>query len=404
MLDTEGLILDSLTSDPGTPSEGQIWYNVTDHCFKSYRNSEVKKLSRIPLNGIITVDANNPDADYTTIQAAITAASAGNTIMVAPGTYTEQLTLKDGIHLIGFGSGTSNGTKIYSGTKSSSYDLITMAVSGKAYITNCCIDCYWYGTSGTLRGLYINGGSVELTDCYVFAHADGGSGGGNLFGIYLENNASSSLELHNTKIGAIDYSDNVTCAGIYMLNGYIYVYNTLVESTGASSYSMYINGASSVANIYGSYFFDSTTIVSANSVNSYGDSYFEYVTDTGNKLKFNSNLIGGKEKSITVESPSASEDISWFFTNKAITITEIRAVIYGSPTPTVTWTVKFATLRTAAGTEVITGGTTTTSTGAGDDITTFNDATIPADNHVWLETTASSQCDWLALTLFYTED
>jgi hypothetical protein len=109
---------------------------------------------------------------------------------------------------------------------------------------------------------------------------------------------------------------------------------------------------------------------------------------------------GGLTRAITIENPTASEDVSWFFINKAITITEIRAVISGT---TVTWTIRHGTDRSAAGSEVITGGTTTTDDTSGDDITSFDDATIVADSHVWVETTAST-CDWLALTIFFTED
>lgn len=112
-----------------------------------------------------------------------------------------------------------------------------------------------------------------------------------------------------------------------------------------------------------------------------------------------------REKHITIENPSASEDISWFFANRAITITEIRAVLVQSAaSPSVTWTVRHGTDRSAAGAEVVTGGTTTTSETAGDDITTFNDATIVADSHVWVETTASANAAQLALTIFYIED
>lgn len=126
-----------------------------------------------------------------------------------------------------------------------------------------------------------------------------------------------------------------------------------------------------------------------------------------NDLDLNGNNIINSEfsKSITIESPSASEDISMFFTNKAITITEMRAVLTGSSTPSVTWTVRHASDRSAAGAEVVTSGTTTTSTTSGDDVTTFNDADIPADSHVWVETTAQSgTVDSLAITIFYTID
>ncbi len=130
---------------------------------------------------------------------------------------------------------------------------------------------------------------------------------------------------------------------------------------------------------------------------------------TGDQLVFDgTNWAPAKrrrEKHITIESPSASEDISHFFTNRAITITEIRAVVVQSAaSPSVTWTIRHGTDRSATGAEVVTSGTTTTSETTGDDITTFNDATIVADSHVWVETTASTNTDQLALTVFYTED
>lgn len=113
----------------------------------------------------------------------------------------------------------------------------------------------------------------------------------------------------------------------------------------------------------------------------------------------------GLLKSITIELPSASEDISWFFSNKAITVTEIRAVLVQSAaSPSVSWTVRHGTDRSATGAEVVTGGTTTTSETTGDDVTAFNDATIIADSHIWVETSASVNTASLALTLYYTED
>jgi hypothetical protein len=110
--------------------------------------------------------------------------------------------------------------------------------------------------------------------------------------------------------------------------------------------------------------------------------------------------------SITVENPDASEDISISFTNRAITITEMRAVLIGASTPSVTWTIRHhATDRSNAGNEVVTGGTTTTSTTTGSDVTAFNDATIPADSFIWLETTAQSgTVTEIHITIVYTVD
>lgn len=109
-------------------------------------------------------------------------------------------------------------------------------------------------------------------------------------------------------------------------------------------------------------------------------------------------------KTITVESPSASEDISIFFTNKAITVTEIRAITVGT-SPSTTWTIKHETNRSSSGNPIITAGTTTTSQTSGNDLTSFNDATILADSFVWLETTATSgTVNDLSITIFYTID
>lgn len=119
-------------------------------------------------------------------------------------------------------------------------------------------------------------------------------------------------------------------------------------------------------------------------------------------------VLGQKDresKSVAVESPTASEDITLFFTPVAITVVSMRAVLVGGTTPSLTWTVRHSTDRTATGNEVVTGGTTTTSATTGSNVTVFNDATIPADSFVWLETTAhTGGATALALTVVFDED
>ena len=111
------------------------------------------------------------------------------------------------------------------------------------------------------------------------------------------------------------------------------------------------------------------------------------------------------EYRIYIETPSGSEDISISFTNRAITVTEIRAVVIGS-TPSVTWTIRHhATDRSNAGNEVVTGGTETTSQTSGSDVTAFDDETIAADSFIWLETTAmSGTVSELHVSIIYTID
>ena len=110
-------------------------------------------------------------------------------------------------------------------------------------------------------------------------------------------------------------------------------------------------------------------------------------------------------KSFTVENPGASEDITWFYTDTAITITQLTSVLTGSSTPSVTWTIRHGSDRSATGTEVVTSGTTTTSVSTGTETTSFNDATIPANSWVWIETTAQSGTVLsLSVTAEYHED
>lgn len=115
--------------------------------------------------------------------------------------------------------------------------------------------------------------------------------------------------------------------------------------------------------------------------------------------------LTGESKSIIIEDPTASEDISFFFADVALTIAKIRPILQGTAGQTVTWTIRWAPQRNNLGTEVITGGTVTTDVAAGADITTFDAAAIPANSHVWIETTAKGgTVDSLSITLFYDED
>lgn len=106
-----------------------------------------------------------------------------------------------------------------------------------------------------------------------------------------------------------------------------------------------------------------------------------------------------------ISAPTNAEDRTIFFTDVAITITQMNAVLVGSSTPSVTWTIRHSSDRSAAGNEVVTSGTTTTSTTTGSEVTSFNDATIPADSWVWLETTAQSgTVGEIGITIKYTID
>jgi hypothetical protein len=108
-----------------------------------------------------------------------------------------------------------------------------------------------------------------------------------------------------------------------------------------------------------------------------------------------------QSKSLTLLTPTSSDDISLWQTATALTITRLAVVLTGS-TPSVTWTLRHGTDRNATGTEVVTGGTTTTATTTPEVITSFNDATVDANAFIWFETTAKSgTVNSLSLTVEY---
>jgi len=95
-------------------------------------------------------------------------------------------------------------------------------------------------------------------------------------------------------------------------------------------------------------------------------------------------------KSISIIGPTSSENITIFNANEDYEIVEMVAVLRGSSTPSVTWTVRKDSSRAGTGTEVVTGGTTTTSTTTGSVVTSFNSNPISNGQFVWLAITAKS--------------
>lgn len=93
---------------------------------------------------------------------------------------------------------------------------------------------------------------------------------------------------------------------------------------------------------------------------------------------------------ITLEYPTGAEKIPLFFTDTAITITEINSVLQGTSTPSVTFSIRHGADLSGSGNEVVTSGITCTNTTYGLVTTSFNDATVDADSWIWLTTSAQS--------------
>jgi len=109
-------------------------------------------------------------------------------------------------------------------------------------------------------------------------------------------------------------------------------------------------------------------------------------------------------RSFALELPVSGDDVPILTTLAASTIHEVHAYLKGGVT-SVDWTLRHGTDPSAAGTELVTGGTTTTATTAVQSITTFNAASLVANSVLRLDPTAvTGSPGWLAGTVFLTED
>lgn len=132
----------------------------------------------LPCNTFTTakwiVDPTLSNGTHSTIQAAITSASSGDTVFVRPGTYTESLALKAGVHLTSF-SGNSQQQNVNivgkatlsSGTATISNVILTTNSDFVVAIDTTAIvnlyNCTLSGTNGSLLSTTSSGGFVCIS-------------------------------------------------------------------------------------------------------------------------------------------------------------------------------------------------------------------------------------------------
>jgi|TARA_B110000238_G_scaffold192968_1_gene228862 hypothetical protein len=91
-------------------------------------------------------------------------------------------------------------------------------------------------------------------------------------------------------------------------------------------------------------------------------------------------------QTITIESPTSSEDLTFFRTDDAITVQEVIAVRTGNGSTN--FRLRHSTNRAAGGT-LVTNNLNSNSKSVGN-IAPLSDSTIPANSWIWLETTGAS--------------
>ena len=192
----------------------------------------------------------------TTIQSAINASSAGDTVFIRDGTYTENLTLKAGVQLVSYGTGefqnvTIIGKMSYSGSGTvavtgcllqTNSDYI-LEVTGSSNSTVYLFNCYINATNNTaIHGTSSGSSSIILDNCFT------NSNSGNA--IFVLTNSTNLHFVRVTSTGAPSSAMNTTSDSAGVTFQYTTI-NTVISTSGsgyfASEWSVLFNNVT-VAN------------------------------------------------------------------------------------------------------------------------------------------------------------
>jgi pectin methylesterase-like acyl-CoA thioesterase len=102
-----------------------------------------------------------PGTHYTTIGAAVTAATSGDTIRVCPGPYPEQVTINKSLTLLGIASGTSDAAVVVvpaGGLVQNGLDIFSQPVAAQIFVQNAAV---------TISHLTVDGSGNGLSGCGV---------------------------------------------------------------------------------------------------------------------------------------------------------------------------------------------------------------------------------------------
>lgn len=192
---TESVDINGTTAEttPDNADEIMIYDDSASVNRKMTRSNFLSGITASLPSGVIRVASAN--ADYTTINAAIAVAVSGNLILVYPGTYAENITIPDGVKIVGTPaaqniiiSGSGTGSRV---TITGTSTLREIVVRGPSSGSNAIIDCSGMvaGKFSVLSTVIIQGGGgtntghgVDTSGAGVVAflqvyHNGGGIGG-----------------------------------------------------------------------------------------------------------------------------------------------------------------------------------------------------------------------------------
>jgi hypothetical protein len=279
----------------------------------------------------------SPDGtgDFTTIQSAITAATAPATIFIRPGTYTENPTLKPGVDITGFGSDPSlntTGNVIINGTctlstagsvtisgiqlqtNSAAFLIVSGSVASIVNLDNCFLNCL--NSTGITFSSSSGSSAINIADCAgniattgitLFANSDAGT----MSIDYLTmNNSGASTTASTISSGSLFVNSSVlTFPLTSSTNGSIQCFYTNIGFTGTAlttsgtglstfSYCNFLGGGSSSAISIGAgttmdLYFCSVSSANANAITGSGNLIYTALNFNGSSRAINSTVTIG---------------------------------------------------------------------------------------------------------------
>ncbi|WP_094227910.1 lectin like domain-containing protein [Methanolobus psychrotolerans] len=199
-------------------------YNISLNVSNSFGNDVSLKTSLIHVLDSTIIVNNSGSADFTTIDEAIDAASDGDTILIEPGTYSENLAL------------TENNISLLSSTGNSE-DVHIISPDSDEYtihITADNVTISGVNVSGGYAGIYAYGSNgCNITNCYAMDNS--------MFGIYLyhsQNNTILNCTISNNTfygLAVMSSANNYLANNLVAGNMFNYAFDDEISAVGTSN-------------------------------------------------------------------------------------------------------------------------------------------------------------------------
>lgn len=255
---------------------------------------------------------------------------------------------------------TTNGLGVLSWTTVTGGGGTTVTTGTSAPASPTSGSLWWDSTPGVLRIYYNDGTSAQWVD------ASPGSPG--------PEGASATVDLGTTTVLSPNANPSVAATGTQLARTFEF---SLPRASAVSVGTVVTGGAGSSASV---------TNTGTN-----GDVVLNFTIPRGDAGATGAAGPMGPKSTTLAYPTTADTKAVMFYTSNQLTVTRLLAVLPGATaTPSVTFNVRHGSDISAAGTSLVTSGTTTTNTTTGTNVTTFNNATIAAGSWVWVEVTAVS--------------